>query len=473
VALSFLDRKPRLTLGTYGPFLLPLRFSLGPAEIATHKHIIGLTGQGKSKLLASMFVQLANQGEACALIDPHSDLAHDTLTLLADAGFFDHIGAHDRLLYVNFSDRDRFLPFNILKQPYSPHDVARHVVEACKRAWPALSNGSAPQFENILLAGTLVLVQNQRALTELPRLLTDKAFRDQLLQNVSDDEVVSFFQNRFDRWGRDAPSMIESTLRRVFLLTFSPTLRYCLGSSENALDFRALMDRGICAIFNLGGLDEETQRFLGCLLTVGFEEAALSRADIPLRQRRNYHLIIDEFSQFSAQSEEALARVLSLARKYGLYLTLAHQTWSQLSSRLHGALQNAIEIAFKLGRSDAEWAAPRFGLFEPLAVKHVVPDPYQVERTHPVFYSVQETYEGWTRALMELRPREAMVKLGSRTAKIKTLTVKTQISRKRLDAIISHYASMLLRPREMTLVANRSSVLRRTSRIVPTILNKR
>ena len=134
--------------------------------------------------------------------------------------------------------------------------------------------------------------------------------------------------------------MIESTLRRVFLLTFSPTLRYALGQERNALDFRAHMDQGISVVYNLGGLDEDTQRFLGCLLTVGYEVAALSRADLPEEARSPYHLIMDEFSMFSAQSEEALARVLSLARKYGLFLTLAHQTWSQLSSRLQGALQN-------------------------------------------------------------------------------------------------------------------------------------
>ena len=459
-------RTPRLALGTYGPPFLGLRLSLGPAHIATHKHVIGLTGQGKSKLLASMFVQLAMQGQGCALIDPHSDLAHDTLALLADRGFFNQIGAYDRLVYVDFSNRDRFLPFNILKQRYPPHDVARHVVEACKRAWPALGDGSAPQFENILLAGTLVLVENQRPLTYLPRLLTDKPFRDGLLRGVSDREVVSFFYNRFDRWGRDAPMMIESTLRRVFLLTFSPTLRYSLGQTENALDFRSLMDRGTCAIFNLGGLDEDTQRFIGCLLTVGFEVAALSRADTPLAQRRDYHLIIDEFSQFSAQSEEALARVLSLARKYGLYLTLAHQTWSQLSSRLHGALQNAVEIAFRLGRSDAEWAAPRFGHFDPLAVKHEVPDPYQVERTHPVFYSVQETFEGWTRALMDLRPRQAFVKLDSRTAKIRTLDVRSRAPAERLAKIVDHYSAENLEPREETLQPQVPVNVQRTARVV-------
>src|SRR5213075_2118540 len=103
----------------------------------------------------------------------------------------------------------------------------------------------------------------------------------------------------------EGPLMRESTLNRVALLTFSPTLRYSLGQPENVLDFRRLMDDGVSVVFNLGGLDEETQRFLGCLLTVGFEVAALSRADIPEEQRRPYLLILDEFSMFSSASEES------------------------------------------------------------------------------------------------------------------------------------------------------------------------
>ena len=59
--------------------------------------------------------------------------------------------------------------------------------------------------------------------------------------------------------------MIESTLRRVFLLAYSPALRYSLGQRENRLNIRALMDAGVSVIYNLGGLDEQTQRLLGAL----------------------------------------------------------------------------------------------------------------------------------------------------------------------------------------------------------------
>ena len=96
-----------------------------------------------------------------------------------------------------------------------------------------------------------------------------------------------FFNQRFEKWGREAPLMIESTLRRIFLLTFSPALRYSLGQEANLLDFRKLMDNGVSVIFNLGGVqDADSRRLLGCLITVGFEQAALSRSDLPEEKRR-------------------------------------------------------------------------------------------------------------------------------------------------------------------------------------------
>ncbi len=440
------DGRPRLVLGNTG--VPPERhpFVLDAPHVAHHKHIIGVTGVGKSKLLASIYVQLLNQGIACALVDPHGDLATDILGVLLDTGYFAQPRAFDRLWYVDFSNRDAFLPVNILDQPYDPHTVARNLVEVFGRAWSALAGGAAPNFENIMLASVFVLVENQLPLTVLPRLLSDQSYRDHLLTHVSDPQIVAFFHTRFDKW-KGSSVLLESTLRRIFLLTFSPTLRYTLGQQHNVLQFRRLMDERVSVLFNLGGLDEATQRFLGCLLTVGYEVAALSRADMPAEQRSHYHLILDEFSMFSAQSEASFERMLSLTRKYGLYLTLAHQTWSQASERLRGALQNTLGLSFKLGRSDAEWAAKRFGTYDPYRIKHAVTDPQQAGRSHPVYFSAQETVAQWTQEFEHLAPREAFVKVGTQTTKIRTLGVPSlAASRDDLQRIIDQYTARLCTP---------------------------
>jgi hypothetical protein len=396
----------QIRLGTKEPFWLKRHFVLSAANIATHKHIIGLTGQGKSKLLASMYAQLVTSGTPAALIDPHSDLASDVLGMLHDAGYFNQ--ANPKVKYVDFSRTDRFIPWNVLKQPYEPHQVAENIVEVCLRAWKALGQGAAPQFENILLASSYVLICNHLPITELPRLITNKGYRDRLLVQVDDPQVVDFFHERMDKWtGKEQTDNVESTLRRVFLLTFSPTLKYTLGQAENVLDFRSIMDSGMSMIFDLGRLSEPVQRFIGCLLTVGFEVASLSRADMSLDKRTQYHLFMDEFSMFSAQSEESLSRILSLARKYGLFLVMAHQTWSQVSERLQGALQNCLTISFKLGRSDAEWMARQLIEYKPEEVKQAE----LAEHTQTGFTPLTEQFEELIEELTDLHKRVCFVKL--------------------------------------------------------------
>lgn len=445
----FKKEGPRLVLGTTGPWWHKREVALEGSDISLHKHIIGLTGQGKSKLLASTYVQLLRQGIPAALIDPHSDLADDVLSMLNDESFFANPIANKRFLYVDFGRKDRFLPFNILKTPYSAHDTARHVVEVCKRVWPALGDGAAPMFENVMLAAALTLIENDLPITNAPRLITDQRYRNDLLKNVPDEQVRHFWHTTFDSLRpTDQLDQAQSSLRRIFLLTFSETLRYSLGQSENALNFRQLMDEGISVIYDLGGLDPDTQRFLGCLLTVGYEVAALSRADQPLWERKPYHLYMDEFSQFSATSEEGLARILSLARKYNLSLGMAHQTFSQTSERIRGALGNAMRIAFRLQPDDAAWMAQQIGEYDPLEIKHMVEDEGAQGRSHPVFFSVAESYERLKTQLKALPKRHAVVKTGSGYEQIKTLDVPiSKTTRGQLEVIKESYGARLMTSR--------------------------
>lgn len=438
---------PSITLGQYGNVLLPRSLNLSPADVATHKHVIGVTGQGKSRLLQAMFVQLLSQNVGVSMLDPHKDLARDTIAYLAQRGFFDRPEAYRRLIYIDFS-LPRYVPFNVLVARGSAHDTAYSFLEAVKRAWPSIGDGTAPQLKNVLLAAALVLVEAGLPVTRMHDLLTDKPFRDQLLEQISDDQARRFFKERYDHWGREAPLMIESTLRRVFLLTFAPVLRHTLGQSENWLDFRRFIDENISVIYDLGGVENpDARRLLGCLITVGYEMASLSRSDLSggAAARNHHHLILDEFAEYVSQSEEALARILSLCRKYGLYLTLAHQTWSQASERLRGALQNCgAEIVFKLGRSDAELTSRSLGAVDPYLVKDEPKTDYQ----NALYMDLGSQWELWTQAIQGLQPRQAFVRTPKRpTTRIRTLNVPdAKADPRQIDRILRRYAEMYQRP---------------------------
>jgi hypothetical protein len=395
-------------------FFLRRQLRISPRQAQAHMHVLGKTGSGKSYFLAGLFLQLYRAGMPATLIDPHGDLAELVLSHLTAQGVFADPASYERLVYLDLpaaAAAGRYLPFNYLQQPYDDHAMAELVAEACRRAWPELATG-APTFENILKHSVIALRQNRLPLTRLADLLTDDGLREQLLANVTDPQVVRFFKLRMDQWGRDAPHMKESTLNRADLLTLSPVLRHSLGSSRNLLSFRELIDGGRSLIVNLALPHHDARRLFGCLLTVGMESAALARADAPDSRRRPHHLVIDEFSQFMAQSEQALTRMLSETRKYKLFCVMAHQNWSQASDRLRGALQNVgIEVILKTGRFDAEYSAKILGSVDPMEIKHAVEDEHAEERTHPAYSSLAEQWERQVQAIQRLGIGEAFIRL--------------------------------------------------------------
>ncbi|MDQ2784742.1 MAG: type IV secretory system conjugative DNA transfer family protein, partial [Chloroflexota bacterium] len=233
----------------------------------------------------------------------------------------------------------------------------------------------------------------------------DAPWRGELLKEVPDPTVRSFFA-RLDRWGaREQAMYLESTLRRAFLLSFSPVLRYSLGQTENRLGpFRARMDRGQSLIVNLALPDPDARRLLGSLLTVFMEQGAMQRADAgPAQRGRRHTLILDEFAAVSAQSGTALTHILEQCRKFGLGLVLANQSGGQLDQRMKSALQNVgTTIVFRLGREDAEDAARSIGAADPTRIKHEGSD----HAAHPLYAPLPEQWEDWTASIQRLKPRQ-------------------------------------------------------------------
>src|SRR2546421_11980211 len=93
--LSQLQRnKPTLPLGhtVEGNKLV----TLDGFNFERHKHIIGISGSGKSSFIAAIVVLLLRQGISFCLIDPHGDLAKLIISLLIGSDFYNNPRAYDR-----------------------------------------------------------------------------------------------------------------------------------------------------------------------------------------------------------------------------------------------------------------------------------------------------------------------------------------------------------------------------------------
>lgn len=409
-------KKGDLVLGRKGKYRLSPVYRLPLKDRSAHMYVVGLSGKGKSKFLEHCLVQDIVGGRGCGLIDPHSLLADDIFrNLLTSGNLNDEIS--DRIIYVDPARDDYVVPFNVLLSSDKPYDIAISILEAFRRTWPD-SLREAPHFSNVATAALIVLIENGLTLMDMHRLLTNDEFRNECLTRVSEPSVIEFFRDRYERWGREAPMMRESTLNKVGAFSLNPRLKMMLGQTENHLDFQKIMDDEKILIMDLGRADGETNRLIGSLVTTGLERAMRRR-----RRDNLWSLTIDEFAGYVANegSAKTLSHVFSEGRKFRMSMTVAHQDLSQLTPRMLGALSNVqTKVIFGVGREDAEYFSKLIGRVDAESVKR---QP-KTETQHEMFESLPEQWEQWIDQLRFQAPRQAMVSnQAGDVSSIRTITI--------------------------------------------------
>ena len=416
--LPFQFGKPDdLILGRASTAYFSPTIKVSTKDRSAHHYVIGLSGKGKSKHLEHCLFQDIAVGRGCGLIDPHSQLVDDLFRYLMTEKILSNSSIRSKIIYVDPARQDYIVPFNVLSSADSPYDIAASVLEAFRRTWPE-SLREAPHFSNVVMAALIVLIENCLTLMDMPRLLTNQEFREKCLQSVTDHNVIEFFHDRYDKWGREAPLMRESTLNKIGAFSLNPRLKAMLGQTANHLDFRAIMDEGKILLLDLGHCDGETNRLIGSLVTTGLERAMRRR-----KKRTLWNLTIDEFAGYVANegSVQTLAHVFSEGRKFKMSMTVAHQDLSQLTPRMLGALSNVqTKVIFGVSRHDAEFFAKVIGRVDTEAIKR---DP-KTDNQHELFASLPEQWEQWVDKLRFQPARQAMVasRDGS-AASIKTITI--------------------------------------------------
>lgn len=408
----------RLRLGRTGNGLFARAVELDADAASVHLHIEGKSGYGKSRFFAGLDLGWMASGQAATLmIDPHADSARLILRRLVAEGFFRHPKAFERLIYLDLAaaeDRGLFLAMNPLTRPLPPHVIAAQLVEAAHRAFP--ETATAPIFATLFPDCILALIAAGQPLTALESLLLDAAFRERCLQTAP-LEVRQFFAGYFARLRpSEQVNYAGSIIRRAKVLSQTPVLKHALASPFPAvLDWERIRRQQQHVLVNLGGLPSDARRLIGALVLTDAEQHALRLA----RQREHERpgkliVFIDEFHEFVANSEPALAAMLSQCRKFGLFLAMANQDTSQTSERLRGALSNAdLRVVFRLERHDAEHYAGILGSVNPYAVKYEVADSRVRDSRAPVFLSLNEQWEQQVQRIMHLPRQHALIKLPS------------------------------------------------------------
>jgi hypothetical protein len=329
---------------------------LHPEDRAQHLYVVGKTGLGKSTLLRNLILQDLYAGRGVGLLDPHGDLAREVLDAIPKA-------RTNEVLYFNPGDLAR--PVGLTLLPKVPQDQAHLVVSGVLSAFRGIWGSSwGPRLEYILGHSLAALLDRGLTILALPRLLSDDRFRERVTAKLRDPVVRAFWREEYAGYERrfrlEAIAPLQNKIGR--LLANAP-MRNVFGQTKSRFDARFLMDNGRIMIADLskGVIGEDSSRLLGALLLSQFQWAAMQRSGNPTAASRTpFHLYIDEFHSFAT---DALASILTEARKYGLALILAHQYLDQLTDEIRqGVFGNAGNlIAFRVGQADARLLEDELG----------------------------------------------------------------------------------------------------------------
>lgn len=326
------------------------RLSLPPGARATHLHVIGQPGTGKSRALESWIMQDILSGQGVGVIDPHGELFDHLLSRLARL-VSDNPSLAQRVVIINPVDRNWTVGFNPLEAipGYSTERLAGFLTDVVIKIWK-IDATNAPRMIRLLMHTFLALAELELSLASLPRFLIDADWRETLLLRVRHADVLSYFRHEFPQKGA-THQWITPVLNKVASLLFDPDLRLMF-STRSTIHFRQILDRGLVLLVNTskGILGEGNSALLGAFIVAHIQKAALARADgLP---HRPFFLYLDEFQNYTTDN---IKDILSESRKYQLSLVLAHQYLDQLPADLLGAVLNTTGTlaCFRVGYQDA------------------------------------------------------------------------------------------------------------------------
>lgn len=311
------------------PLARPVR--LTREQRRAHTHIMGGSGRGKSYFLELLIRQAFDDPDSgLCLLDPHGSLYRPLVRYLAEERpeladrvvLFDPGGGHEHMPGFN--------PINAAALEAPAHALTC-LVDACLKAWGQDKVERTPRIARWLENIFAPIIVNDLTLVETIPLMSTSRHSDKrgmLLSALEHD----MFQEEWAEFEAMTSTMrgnlLEGASNRLRKFLSSDVVRRIIGQKTHGLDLEEIVAGNKILLVNLAPnrrLDRGNANLLGVLLINELFSVAMDRD--PDGSPPPFHLVIDEFAQFITPN---VANILDECRKYGLFLTLAHQHLAQL-----------------------------------------------------------------------------------------------------------------------------------------------
>jgi hypothetical protein len=331
----------------------PIRLGLGDRQ--RHMYVVGQTGTGKSTFLEDLAFQDMQKGNGFAFVDPHGDTAERLL------GMVPKDRAED-VIYFSPAEMDYPMGLNLFEfeTPDQKDFLIQEVLNMLYKLYDPHRQGiMGPRYEHLFRNAALTVMADPAGGTfvDIPKLFRDPAYVNQKLEYVKDQNVIEFWRKEMPQSQRsnEFGEVVSWFVSKFGAFLSNEMMRNIIGQNKSAFNLRRVMDDGKILLVNLskGRTGQLNMQLLGMIFVMKFQAAAMSRANIPEKDRRDFCLYVDEFQNFSTDS---FATILSEARKYRLNLIVANQFTTQLSEEIRDAVFGNVGtiVSFRVGDADAD-----------------------------------------------------------------------------------------------------------------------
>lgn len=345
-------------------------------DVVRHIVLQGKTGTGKSEFMKTAFLnqisnsydengKLLRKGKGAMVLEPHGKLANELLEIIPedrrkDVVLFDLYSDHPwPLNFCKVPDRES----DILSKDQLAQKTLDEAIEIFKRTF---SDVWSEKNEFYITNALRAIMDTGHTMVELPRMFSDKKFRNSVIPNIKDPKVKNFWKNKFKENAQGKiDASVESTAQSVeyklekFLK--SQELIRALGQND-CIDFKEILDTNKIIIFKFSKdkMSRDSINFLGGIAMKLLIVGAFARDKAMWNDP--FIVWIDEAQNFI---NESIKDVLYELRKYGVGLFLMHQELEQMKEvpGLINAIYNNVgtSITFTTGDLDAPFFAKKYG----------------------------------------------------------------------------------------------------------------
>ncbi len=300
-------------------------------ERQRHIYIIGGTGNGKTTMLQYAAVQDIVNGNGMAVIDPHGDFAETVLKHIPEDRIKD-------VIYINPDDLAFPVGINLLEIPEGTtgddllreKDLITESVVSIFRKIFSEDDSGGHRIEYVLRNAVLTaLTLPDCTLFTVLKLLNNATYRDKVSKGLEDEDLKDFWDNELGKAGEfQRVKMSAGITSKVSRFRQSAFAYRILSQTKSTIDFDSILDSKKILIcnFSRGKLGEDNSTLFGTTILAKLQMAALRRARQEQSERQPFYLYVDEFQHFATTS---FIQMLSEARKYKLFLTIAEQSTAQ------------------------------------------------------------------------------------------------------------------------------------------------